>query len=116
MLALENHGGVTAKAEGLLEIVKQVESPAFGVNFDSGNFRSTDDPYQELAQIAPYAVNAQVKVEIAPNGKKEETDLPRVLKILREAGYSGWVALEYEAPEEPLQAIPEWLEKLKAII
>lgn len=116
MLALENHGGVTAKAEGLIEIVRQVDSPAFGVNFDSGNFRSTSNPYAELEQIAPYAVNAQVKVEIAPNGQKEETDLARVLTILRDAGYSGWVALEYEAAEEPIEAIPRWLNQLKKII
>ncbi len=116
ILALENHGGVTAKAEGLLEIVRNVESTAFGVNFDSGNFRSTADPYAELEQIAPYAVNAQIKVEIAPNGKKEPTDLPRVISILRDAGYSGWVALEYEASEEPLEAIPGWLDQLKALV
>lgn len=116
MLALENHGGVTAEAEGLLGIVRQVDSPAFGVNFDSGNFRSSSDPYAELAQIAPYAVNAQIKVEIAPNGKKEEADLARIIHILKDAGYSGWVALEYEASEEPLEAIPVWLDKLKALI
>ena len=116
MLALENHGGVTAKAEGLLGIVRQVESPAFGVNFDSGNFRSTADPYEELAKIAPYAVNAQVKVEMHPEGRTEATDLPRVLSILKDAGYSGWVALEYEAAEDPLVAIPRWLEQLKDIM
>ena len=36
--------------------------------------------------------------------------------ILRNAGYSGWVALEYEASEEPLEAIPRWLDKLKKLI
>ncbi len=116
MLALENHGGVTATAEGLLDIVRQVNSPAFGVNFDSGNFRSSEDPYAELAQIAPYAINAQVKVQIHAGGRTEETDLPRVLNILRDAGYSGWVALEYEAQQEPLDAIPAWLEKLKIAV
>jgi sugar phosphate isomerase/epimerase len=115
-LGLENHGGVTAKAEGLLEIVRKINSKSLGVNFDSGNFRTTEDPYTELAQIAPYAVNAQVKVEIVVNNKKQETDLVRVLNILRNAGYSGWVALEYEAAEAPLVAIPKWLDKLKAII
>lgn len=115
-LALENHGGVTARAEGLLEIVKQVNSSAFGVNFDSGNFRTTDDPYAELAMIAPYAVNAQIKVEIHAAGKTQQTDLARVLKVLRDAGYSGWVALEYEAAEEPLDAIPRWLDKLKPLV
>lgn len=116
ILALENHGGVTAKAEGLLKIVKQVNASHFGVNFDSGNFRSTSDPYQELAAIAPYAVNAQIKVEIFPDGKKEDTDLARVLSILKDAGYSGWVALEYEAAEEPKEAIPRHVEKLKALL
>jgi sugar phosphate isomerase/epimerase len=116
LLALENHGGVTAKAEGLLEIVQQVNAPGFGVNFDSGNFRSTDDPYAELALIAPYAVNAQVKVDIYPSGQHQPTDLARVLNILRDAGYSGWVALEYEAKEEPLEAIPRYLDQLRKLI
>lgn len=116
MLALENHGGVTAKAEGLLQIVKQVKSSHFGVNFDSGNFRSTADPYQELTEIAPYAVNAQIKVEMFPSGKREETDLARVLSILKDAGYSGWVALEYEAAEEPKEAIPRYVEKLQNLL
>jgi sugar phosphate isomerase/epimerase len=115
-LALENHGGVTAKAEGLLEIVRQVDSPFFGVNFDSGNFRDSSDPYAELAQIAPYAVNAQIKVEIQVNGQNQESDLPRVVDILRDAGYSGWVALEYEASEEPIEAIPRWLDRLKPLM
>jgi len=115
-MALENHGGVTAKAEGLLEIVRKVNSPYFGVNFDCGNFRSTSDPYAELAAIAPYAVNAQLKVDIYPDGKHQETDLERVLKILRDAGYSGWVALEYEASEEPKEAIPRHIEKLQKLL
>jgi sugar phosphate isomerase/epimerase len=116
MLALENHGGVTAKAEGLLEIVKQVNSPAFGVNFDSGNFHSTSDPYAELEMIAPYAVNAQIKVEMQVDGKKIEADLKRIVNILRTAKYSGWVALEYEAAEDPLEAIPKWLNQLKPLM
>jgi sugar phosphate isomerase/epimerase len=115
-MALENHGGVTAKAEGLLQIVRRVESPYFGVNFDCGNFSSTDDPYAELESIAPYAVNAQLKVDITIASKQQETDLPRVLGILRDAGYSGWVALEYESDEEPKEAIPRWIEKLQKLV
>ncbi|MBM3964829.1 MAG: sugar phosphate isomerase/epimerase [Planctomycetes bacterium] len=112
-LGLENHGGVTAKADGLLEIVRGVKSKGVGINLDSGNFRSTADPYAELAQIAPYAVNAQLKVEMFPNGKQEMADLPRVLRLLSESSYSGWVALEYEAAEPPLEAIPKWVQALK---
>ena len=116
LLALENHGGVTATAEGLLNIVQQVNSKAFGINFDSGNFQSTADPYAELAAIAPYAINAQMKVEIHHEGKKVATDLRRVLEILANHGYSGWVALEYEASEDPLTAIPKWLTELQRLM
>ncbi len=115
-IGLENHGGVTAKAEGLLEIVSKVNAKSFGINFDSGNFKSTDDPYAEMAMIAPYAINAQVKVDIYPGGKHELTDFPRVIKILKDANYSGWVALEYEAKQPPLESIPGWLNKLKELM
>jgi sugar phosphate isomerase/epimerase len=115
-LGLENHGGVTARATGLIDIVKRIPNKNFGVNFDSGNFRSTSDPYEELKSIAPYAVNSQIKVSIAPSGKPEPTDLQKVISILRQANYSGWVALEYEEKEPPLEAIPRWIEKLKPLM
>jgi sugar phosphate isomerase/epimerase len=114
-LALENHGGITSTAEQLLAIVKRVDSPWFGVNLDSGNFQ-TPDPYGDLAKIAPYAVNAQLKTEIAPNGKKQEADLARIVGILRDAGYRGYIVLEYEAAEDPKIAVPRHIETLRKII
>ena len=66
-LALENHGGVVAEPDGLLEIVKAVKSDWFGVNLDTGNFHGVD-PYADLARIVPYAVTAQVKVEMQAKG------------------------------------------------
>ena len=115
-LGLENHGGVTAKASGLLDIVKRVDAKSFGINFDSGNFRSTSDPYAELAEIAPFAINAQVKVDMYPDGKHEPTDLAKVLKILHTSKYSGWVVLEYEAKQPPLERIPNIIGELKTAI
>ena len=69
-LALENHGGLTATAAGMLKLVRDVKSPWFGVNLDSGNFHG-EDVYGELAQIAPYAVNVQIKVVVSAAGQKE---------------------------------------------
>lgn len=115
-LALENHGGITATAEQLLAIVKTVQHEWFGVNLDTGNFR-TDDPYGDLARLAPYAVNVQVKTEMHPKGKKKEpADLARLVRILSEANYRGYVALEYEAAEDPLTAIPRHVEELKKLL
>ena len=114
-LALENHGGITATPEQMLNIIRKVDSsPWFGVNFDSGNFQ-TEDPYADLAKIAPYAVNAQIKASIAPGGKKQPADLPRIVDILKNAGYRGFVALEYEEQESPFEAIPKILDQLRPL-
>jgi sugar phosphate isomerase/epimerase len=115
MLALENHGGITETPEQMLALVKPVKSKAFGVNIDTGNFR-TADPYGDLARIAPYGVVSQVKTEIAPGGKKEEADLARLIKILKDANFHGYVALEYEAAEDPKVAVPRYVKELRKLI
>lgn len=112
-LALENHGGIVSTADQLLAIVKAVKSDWFGVNLDTGNFRSAD-PYADLAKVAPYAVNVQVKTEVTPaGGKRTEADFKRIVDILRQAGYRGYLALEYEAAENPMTAVPKAVEALK---
>jgi sugar phosphate isomerase/epimerase len=116
-LGLENHGGgVTVTSEQLLRLVRQVKGPNFGVNLDTGNFHGKD-PYAELAEAAPYAVNVQVKTEIRRMGKsKEPADLARVIGILREARYSGYVVLEYNAPDDPRTAVPRFVKELRSLI
>lgn len=116
ILALENHGGITATPDQLLKLVKAVDSPWFGVNLDTGNFH-TDDPYGDLAKLVPYAVNVQVKTEISRRGqKKEPADLAKFIEMLRKSRYSGYVVLEYEAPEDPIKAIPEHIKTLRKLI
>ena len=116
ILGLENHGGITATPEQLLKIVDGVKpSPWFGVNFDSGNFNSAD-PYADLEKIAPHTVNAQIKVEMSVNGKKEPADFNRVIRILKDAGYRRYIVLEYESEEDPKTAIPGHLTRLREAI
>ena len=111
-LGLENHGGIVAEPQDLLDMVRAINSPWVGINLDTGNFR-TDDPYHDLEMCAPYAVNVQVKSEIQKRGHKMElADLKRLVKILRDANYQGFVALEYEAAEDPWTAVPRILKEL----
>ena len=116
LLALENHGGITATPKQLLSIVERVkDSKWFGINYDSGNFR-TEDPYGDLEKIAPYAVNAQIKVALkTPNNEHEEADLKRMVEILRSANYRGYVVLEYEE-SKPFEEIPKYVDKLREFI
>src|SRR5208283_1584865 len=107
----------TATSHQILKIVRAVDGPNFGVNLDTGNFKG-EDPYAEIAELAPYAVTVQVKTEIHRKGAaaNEEADLGRVIAILRETRYAGYVVLEYEAPEDPLAAIPRHIKKLRELI
>lgn len=107
-LALENHGGITGTSEQMLALVRAVKSDWFGVNLDTGNFR-TKDPYADLERLAPYAVVVQMKTEITrAGGKPEEADLKRKFQMLRNVNYRGYVVLEYEAAEDPKTAVPRY--------
>lgn len=113
-LGIENHDSI-ATAERLLRIVRAVDSPWVGVNLDSGNFIA-EDVYAEIAATAPFAVNVQVKTEIrtGADGKgRAPADLERVVKILKDSGYEGFVTLEFEEDTDPYEHVPPLLEKLR---
>jgi sugar phosphate isomerase/epimerase len=117
VLGMENHGGIIGNADDLIEVVTAVKSPWCGVNLDSGNFR-TDDPMNDFARCAPYAVNVQWKAEFQPRAAKEKlpADIPRIAKIMRDANYQGYLTLEYEATEDPYAAVPRLLKQMRGIL
>jgi len=112
MLAVENHWGLTRTPEGLLRIAREIESPWFGLLLDTGNF--LEDPYDKLAAAASKAVFVQAKTY--PGGGEWYTldlDYPRIARILRDAGYRGWVSLEMEGKADPETAVPESIAQLR---
>ncbi|MBX3732802.1 MAG: sugar phosphate isomerase/epimerase [Verrucomicrobiae bacterium] len=112
MLAVENHWGLTRTPEGLLRIAREVTSPWFGLLLDTGNF--LEDPYDKLAALASKAVFIQAKTY--PGGGEWYTldlDYPRIARILRDAGYKGWVSLEMEGKADPEAAVPESIRMLR---
>ncbi|HTV01022.1 MAG TPA: sugar phosphate isomerase/epimerase family protein [Luteitalea sp.] len=114
ILGLENHDYLT-KIDRMLPALKEIDSPWFGVNVDSGNVDDTD-PYPQLAKLMPYAVNVQLKLETGPVKQKVKTDVPRFVKMLKDAGYRGYVVLEYESKADPYDAIPGALAELRDAI
>jgi sugar phosphate isomerase/epimerase len=116
-LGLENHGGIVAEPDNLVKMVRAAKSPWAGINLDSGNFH-TEDPYADLAKIAPYAVNVQLKMEIKRKDAKESeaSDVKRLLQILRDANYQGWFTLEYETKDDPFINVPRILNELRPLL
>ena len=80
-----------------------------------GNFH-TEDPYSDIARVAPYAITSHVKVMVAPRGKPaREADFKRLFAILSEAGYRGYASLEYEGKKEPKTDAARYIGILKQL-
>jgi sugar phosphate isomerase/epimerase len=59
----------------------------------------------------------QLKVEVGKgNANTAPTDIPRVVKLLKDAGFRGYIVLEYESKPDPYVAIPKHLAELRAAI
>ncbi|NUN03945.1 MAG: sugar phosphate isomerase/epimerase [Bryobacteraceae bacterium] len=115
ILGLENHGGITERAERIIQIVKEVGSPWLGINLDTGNFNRNVLPQIEMS--IPYAVNVQVKVEQRlEDGTRGPQDWDRIVQMLAKGNYRGYLALEYEARESAVSAVPRLTRRLGEII
>lgn len=122
-LALENHGRFAGRSDQVRDIIKQVGSPALRVNFDTGNFLLVgQDPVEAARELAEWVVLVHLKdirfadadesgfVFERPDGQlltgsvvgEGLVDLAGVMAVLREAGYDGWLSLEYEGAEDPV--------------
>jgi L-ribulose-5-phosphate 3-epimerase len=111
-LGLENHWGLGRTPEGVLRVVDAITSPWLQVTADTGNF--LEDPYDRLAQLAPKTILLQTKTYYGGGlWYSLELDYPRIAKIFREANYRGWISLEFEGKDDPLQAIPKSLALLR---
>jgi L-ribulose-5-phosphate 3-epimerase len=112
VMGLENHWGLGRTVEGVKRVVDAVNSPWLKVTLDTGNF--LEDPYDRLAQLAPDTVLLQAKTYYGGGvWYSLDLDYPRIAKILRDAGFTGYVSLEFEGREDPLTAIPRSLAMLR---
>jgi sugar phosphate isomerase/epimerase len=116
VLALENHGGFPMSSEQVIKIIQEIDSPWFGANLDTGNFRS--DWYRQMAEVIPYSVVVQLKVNIrstVEGGRSISTDPERIVRMLTNEGYRRYLVLEYEE-QAPYEEIPDWIKRLQDIV
>ncbi len=114
MIGLENHGGITGTAEGLLRLLHGVGSDWVGALLDFGNF--SKDPYREFELIAPHAVMTHAKPTSDFAGTRGEVDYRRVKQIMDQAGYHGFLSIEYEEPgKDAMIEVPRFAAYLKGV-
>ncbi len=93
IIGIQNHADMLSTGPQTLKLLKMVDEPEwFGVIVDTGAFTSAD-PYKDIAETAPYAVNWQIKTHLAGKARIK-TDLKRVVQIARDAGYRGYLPIE----------------------
>lgn len=93
MMALQNHNDFLKTADQTAYLLESVDSKWFGLHLDIGSF-SVHDPYEEIRKVVPYAINWQIKEQVWMKGTQVPTDLEKVFRIARSAGYRGYLPLE----------------------
>jgi sugar phosphate isomerase/epimerase len=112
IIGIQNHNDFIQTADQVIKIIKAINSEWFGLILDTGSYRQSE-PYGEIEKSIPYAVNWQVKEKIWVNGAEVETDLERLMKIIKASGYKGYLPIETLGAGDPKIKIPALLDKLK---
>ena len=136
-LALENHGKLAGRSDQVQTILNAVASPALKANPDTGNFllvhQASHTAVAELAtraamchfkdfrlvpdHYAGFAYTGTEGLKFAGTAIGEgEVDLPDCVSSLRQAGFDGWLNIEYEGEEDPRTALPRSVAYAKELL
>jgi sugar phosphate isomerase/epimerase len=138
VLALENHGLMAGRSDQVRQMIETVNSSSLRANLDTGNFLLVgQDPTDAAHELADLVALVHLKdFTKAPEGQTEhvyrgldgvgytgtvvgegQVDLAKVLDILQQAGYDGWLSLEYEGGQDPLTiGVPRSLEAARQLL
>lgn len=93
---VENHGGLSSDGAWLADVMKRADHPRVGTLPDFGNFYEYDR-YQGVTDLMPFAKAVSAKShDFDESGNETKSDYTRMLQIVKDAGYKGWVGIEYE--------------------
>ena len=124
---IENHGGITSNGEWMAALMKKINKPNVGTLPDFGNFclkhetgqwggkcLEEYDRYKGISEMIPFAKGASAKTyDFDANGNCIETDYSKVMKILKDSGFKGYIGIEYEGEKISEE---EGVAKTKALI
>ena len=115
-IVLQNHNDALKAADDYLEIRQRIRSPWFGLNVDIGSLRTTDDPYAEIARLAPHAYTWQIKELVYRRDREERVDLRQVARVLKDARNRGYVPIETLGPGDAKLKVRRFLDEFRTAI
>lgn len=103
---VENHGGLSSNGKWLAEVMRAADHPRVGTLPDFGNFHLGGgdwyDRYEGVRELMPFARAVSAKSHaFDADGDETNTDYRRMLTIVRDAGYRGFIGIEYEGDALP---------------
>ena len=112
IVAIQNHHDFIKTADEAEKIIKAVNSDWFGLVLDIGSYRGPN-PYSEIEQTAKYAVNWQLKENMYFNNVEKKTDVNKVIQIIKNSGYRGFIPIETLGAGDPKIKVPVFLEEVR---
>jgi len=122
---VENHGGISSNGAWLSSVMRAVDHPRCGTLPDFGNFRIEEDlwydRYQGVAELMPFAKAVSAKShDFDEQGNEIHTDYLRMLRIVLESGYRGYVGIEYEgsslSEQQGIHSTRALLERVREVL
>lgn len=115
MIGLQNHNDFLQTAGQVIGVIEAVDSDWLGMILDTGSYR-VGDPYDEIAKSIPYAINWQIKEKVFVDGAEIDTDMEKLMSIIRSSAYQGYLPIETLGSGDPEPKVIALLEKLKAVM
>jgi sugar phosphate isomerase/epimerase len=112
MIALQNHNDFLKTAADVNRIFAMIDSDWLGLNLDIGSYRE-HDPYEEIKKNIQHAITWQIKENVWIDGKEIPTDFVKLFKIIKQAGYRGYLPLETLGAGDPYKKVPILLKNVK---
>ncbi len=104
-MLIENHGGISADADAIVEMISAVSNERFGACPDFGNF-APSVRYDALEKIMPFAKLVHAKsYNFGENGEETSIDYGRCMDIIRRSGFEGVLSIEYEGEDDQFEGI-----------
>jgi len=112
IIGMQNHNDFIQTADQIISIVETINSPWFGIILDIGSYR-INEPFAEIEKSIQHAVNWQVKEKMFINGTEADTDLNKLINMIKASGYRGYLPIETLGEGDPKIKVKALFEKIQ---